>query len=77
MNQLQFPETVNDSNVDSLLSETIRKMVPLVVITDKSYGQVINMIDVPEVEHPELHRLLENHQLWEHRYIKNTVRKYF
>merc|ERR1711971_509350 len=62
----------------TILSRELKKVSSLYVLNDKTYGQIINAKQIPtKTKTPELHRMLENHQLWEKRYIsiaeRNTV----
>ena len=50
-----------------LSSLAIKKYVPLIILTDKSYGQLI----APSMNATkELFRIFENHQLWHDRFIQ-------
>ena len=56
------------------LSQELKKVAYLYVMNDKSYGQLVNDKDIPvDAIIPELYRMLENHQLWERRYILSQV----
>ena len=63
---------------DSIFSQTLNSEnynVPIYVLNDKTYGQLVNIKNVPDKLHPELTRIMENHDLWEKRYIQEKVIK--
>ncbi len=44
------------------------------VVNSANFGQLVNTLKMPENrKHPEIFRILENHDLWEKRYIKQKV----
>ena len=54
----------------------LRRGIALHLLADDVYGQIVNMMDLPKGRvHPELHRIFENHDLWERRYILPIVRE--
>ena len=69
---------VSDPNgqADSFFSATISNElnIPIHLINDKTYGQLVNVKDVPDKLHPEMTRIMENHDLWEKRYIQEQVK---
>ena len=72
-------EVVNklDPNMSifSTLSQELKKVASLYLMNDKSYGQIVNAREIPiNAKTPELYRMLENHQLWQNRYISSKVR---
>ena len=62
---------------DQAFSATsLRNGVSLHLLADDIYGQIVNMMRVPEGKaHPELSRIFENQDLWERRYILPLVRE--
>ena len=68
----------NDSNFDVILSQELKKLSYLNLMTGKNYGQIVNMKNYPDQaeKHPEFFRIFENHHLWEKRYIKSNVSGY-
>ena len=72
-------EVVNKLNpnmsIFSTLSQELKKVASLYLMNDKSYGQIVNAREIPiNAKTPELYRMLENHQLWQNRYISSKVR---
>ena len=65
----------NDSNFDLILSQELKKLSYLNLMTGKNYGQIVNMKKYPDQaeKHPEFFRIFENYRLWEKRYIKSNV----
>ena len=66
-----------DTNMSifSTLSQELKKVASLYLMNDKSYGQIVNAREIPSnAKTPELYRMLENHQLWQNRYISSKVR---
>ena len=63
--------------VDSIFSEKLEALkIPKFVLNDHNYGQLVNTLDYLEGKiHPELARLMENHDLWQRRYITDKVIK--
>ena len=54
----------------------LQRGTALHLLADDVYGQIVNMMDLPKGRvHPELHRIFENHDLWERRYILPLVRE--
>ena len=65
-----------DSNLSifSTLSQELKKVASLYLMNDKTYGQIVNPKEIPiNAKTPELYRMLENHQLWQNRYISSKV----
>ena len=72
-------EVVNklDTNMSifSTLSQELKKITSLYLMNDKSYGQIVYAREFPNnAKTPELYRMLENHELWQNRYISSKVR---
>ena len=69
----------SDSNgiADSIFSQKLQELdIPIFVLNDHNYGQLVNIFDYLEDKvHPELTRLMENHDLWQRRYIIDKVIK--
>lgn len=70
--------TVADNTLeefDTHLSNSLkRKSHILNLMTDKTYGQLVDTHSFPkEKKHPELFRVFENFQLWQQRYILPEV----
>ncbi len=61
--------------LDSVFSEAVKAAGHEMFLVNKNtYGQLINLFNFPEKKfHPELTRILENHDLWERRYIIDKV----
>ena len=66
----------NQPDFDDLVSKEVRKLVPLTVLTDQNYGQLVDLTDDEESSLSEFYRIFENHELWEKRYIKDKVAKF-
>ena len=68
-----FPDNLEEGlEEDIWFSDELRKRlkIPLKVLHDKSYGQIVNTLGVDKnLENPELSRFFENHDLWQQRYI--------
>ena len=48
------------------------------VLNKETYGQLVNLFDILNDKlHPELTRIMENHDLWETRYIQDEIRRTF
>ena len=65
-----------NGQADSFFSATVTNElnIPIYLINDKTYGQLVNMKGVPDDKlHPEITRIMENHDLWEKRYIQEQV----
>ena len=64
--------------VDAIFSQTmISKNIDLHVLNKKTYGQLVNLYDLLEDKlYPEIVRIMENHDLWEKRYIQKQVKFY-
>lgn len=64
-------------SVDSFFSEKLAESgIPVMLLNDVTYGQLVNLRNIQEEKlHPELTRIMENHDLWEARYITERVRK--
>ena len=59
---------------DSQLSYRLRKSNILYLVTDKTYGQLVDTTNFPkDAKHPELFRVFENFRLWQKRYILPKV----
>ena len=68
-----------NGQADSFFSGTVTNElnIPIHLINDKTYGQLVNMKGVPDDKlHPEITRIMENHDLWEKRYIQEQVMFY-
>ena len=66
----------DNGQADSIFSATLTNELnlPIYLINDKTYGQIVNIKDVAKDKlHPELTRIMENHDLWEKRYIQEKV----
>ena len=66
-----------NGQADSFFSATITNdlELPIHLINSKTYGQIVNVKGVPDNKlNPELTRIMENHDLWEKRYIQEQVR---
>ena len=66
-----------NGQADSFFSGTITNELdlPIYLINSKTYGQIVNVKEVPDNKlNPELTRIMENHDLWEKRYIQEQVR---
>ena len=73
-------ENITDTTLeefDTHLSNCLkRKSHILNLMTDKTYGQLVDTHNFPkEKKHPELFRVFENFQLWQQRYILPEVIK--
>ena len=66
----------NETDFDDKLSQESRKLTYLYLINDQRYGYLISSEDVTDMANPEISRILENHDLWEKRYIQKNVRKF-
>ena len=65
-----------NGQADSIFSASLTNELnlPIYLINEKTYGQIVNIKDFPEDKlHPELTRIMENHDLWEKRYIQEKV----
>ncbi len=62
---------------DAIFSSTLANLsIPIHLMNDKTYGQLVNIKGFPwEKLHPELVRIMENHDLWESRYIQEQIIK--
>ena len=68
-----------NGQADSFFSGTIINdlELPIHLINSKTYGQIVNVKEVPDNKlNPELTRIMENHDLWEKRYIQDQVRTF-
>ena len=66
----------DNGQADSIFSATLTNELnlPIYLINDKTYGQIVNIKEIAEDKlHPELTRIMENHDLWEKRYIQEKV----
>ena len=62
-------------SIFSTLSQELKKVASLYLMNDKTYGQIVNAKEIQiSAKTPELYRMLENHQLWQNRYISSKVR---
>ena len=71
-------ETDPNGQADSFFSATLTNdmNIPIHLINGKTYGQLVNVKNIPEDKlHPELTRIMENHDLWEKRYIQEQASK--
>ena len=72
---------VTDDNAiaDGIFSQTMKSLnISLYLLSTETYGQLVNLYNVLEDKlHPELTRIMENHDLWETRYIQDEIRKTF
>ena len=70
-------ENITDDNavVDAIFSQTMTsKNIDLHVLNKKTYGQLVNLYDLQEDKlYPEIVRIMENHDLWERRYVCRNI----
>ena len=65
--------TFQDSAFSSAM---LRRGYALHLLNDDTYGQIVNMQNLPAgAAHPELERIFENFDLWERRYILKIVQE--
>ena len=73
---LTKPKIDPNGQADSFFSATVINELDLSIhlINSKTYGQIVNVKGVPDNKlNPELTRIMENHDLWEKRYIQEQV----
>lgn len=64
----------NGTQFDDILSAQLKKSTNLYLISNKFYGHIVNMLNYPQnTTNPEFYRVLENHYLWERRFINPNV----
>ena len=59
---------------DYLISQSLKKIAPLHLMVEESYGELINYGKLPENrKYVEIYRFLENFNLWQRRYAQRNV----
>ena len=59
---------------DYLISQSLKKIAPLHLMVEESYGELINYGKLPENrKYVEIYRFLENFNLWQRRYTQRNV----
>ena len=70
INLEKLTQISNLTGFNNLMSEELKKLAPMKMLTDKNYGQLVNLLNFPtDSKTPELLRTFENFALWEKRYI--------
>ncbi len=69
------PQFTSNHAMDDALCKVARSHGNvLYVVHDRLHGQLVNLQDYPESKvEPEVFRMLENHKLWERRYIRQDI----
>ena len=73
---LDFNKLSESSSIDQLETQLIHQLknvAHLNLLFKHNYGEIVNMKDIPDTQHPELHRIFENYLLWERRYVTSEV----
>ena len=73
---LDLNELSKSSSVDQLETKLIHQLKDIAhlnLLIKHNYGEIVNMKDIPDTQHPELYRIFENYLLWERRYITPEV----
>ena len=77
---LNGTDTDPNARVDDIFCYNLRNKVnfttEIYILNDKTYGQLVNLNKIDEKRlRPELTRIMENHDLWERRYIQEKIIK--
>ena len=76
LQDLDFHELSKSYSIDQLETKFIHQLkniAHLNLLIKHNYGEIVNMKDIPDTQHPELYRIFENYLLWERRYITPEV----
>ena len=70
----------NLDEADYLISQRLKDIVPLMILTGETSGELVNYQVVKNQYHiyyKPIHRILENFHLWTNRYIQSEVIQYY